>query len=65
MENMLDLLDEDQEVKDSPHALPLLASEGKIEFRNVSFHYVPERPILKKISFIVNPGQTIALVQRT
>ncbi len=63
LENMLDLMEEPQEVKDLPNALPLVATRGKIEFRNVNFHYVPERQILKDVSFVANPGETVALVR--
>lgn len=38
---------------------------GKIEFRHVTFGYVPGEPILKDISFVVEPGQTVALVGHT
>lgn len=38
---------------------------GKIEFRHVTFGYVPGEPILKNISFVVEPGQTVALVGHT
>jgi ABC-type transport system involved in Fe-S cluster assembly fused permease/ATPase subunit len=65
MENMLDLMKEPIEVQDAPHAHPLIATKGKLEFRNVSFHYSPERPIFKIISFLVEPGQTYAIVGPT
>jgi ATP-binding cassette, subfamily B, multidrug efflux pump len=39
--------------------------EGKIEFRHVSFSYDGVTPVLKDLSFIVHPGQTIALVGHT
>ena len=65
MENMLDLMDEAVEVKDSSNAPDLIASRGKIEFCNVSFGYKPERPILKDVSFEVQPGQTLAIVGPT
>lgn len=39
--------------------------EGKIEFRNVSFSYDGEHQVLKNISFIVNPGETLAFVGHT
>lgn len=38
---------------------------GKIEFKNVSFSYDDENKVLKNISFVVNPGETIALVGHT
>ncbi|RIB22625.1 P-glyco protein ABCB5 [Gigaspora rosea] len=40
------------------------SSQGRIEFKNVSFHY-PTRPdvqILKNFNLIIEPGQTVALV---
>ncbi len=37
--------------------------DGKIEFRNVSFRYAADKPlVLKNINFSVEPGQTVALV---
>ena len=62
MENMFDLLDIEAEIRDLPGALPIAVTEGKIEFKNVYFHYHPEKPILKDISFTVESGQTLALV---
>lgn len=38
---------------------------GKIEFRHVTFSYDGKHPILKDVSFIAEPGQTIALVGET
>ncbi|KAG5446692.1 ATP-binding cassette sub- B member 6, mitochondrial [Clonorchis sinensis] len=62
MENMFDLLDEQPEVLDAPNAKDLCVMGGEVEFRNVSFHYAAERPILKNISFKVPAGHTVALV---
>lgn len=42
-----------------------MIQEGKIEFRNVSFSYDGEHQVLKNISFIVNPGETLAFVGHT
>jgi ABC-type multidrug transport system fused ATPase/permease subunit len=39
--------------------------EGTIEFRNVHFSYNPGEPVLKDISFRVNPGEKIAVVGAT
>lgn len=62
MENIIDLLDVQQEIKDEPDAQPLKITTGCIEFRNVYFHYNPEKPILRDITFTVHPGETVALV---
>lgn len=40
-------------------------SEGKIEFRNVSFSYDGKQDVLRNISFVVQPGETVALVGHT
>lgn len=40
-------------------------SNGKIEFKNVHFGYNPEEEVIKGISFIANPGETVAIVGAT
>lgn len=40
-------------------------SAGKIEFRHVTFGYDPRHPVLKDISFTVQPGEMLALVGHT
>ncbi|MGQ2374887.1 ABC transporter ATP-binding protein [Companilactobacillus zhachilii] len=40
-------------------------TEGKIEFRHVTFAYEPGVPVLKDVSFVVQPGQTVAFVGHT
>ena len=62
MENLFDLLDAEAEVRDSPDAPAIQLPQGKVEFRNVYFHYTPEKPILRNVSFVVPPGETLALV---
>ncbi len=62
IEKMFDILNKNAEVEDRPDAQPLVVGEGRIRFEDVKFHYVPERPILKGVSFEVPPGQTVAIV---
>lgn len=48
-----------------PGAQAAGVSGARVEFRNVSFGYNPERRVLHDIDFIAEPGQTIALVGHT
>jgi ATP-binding cassette subfamily B multidrug efflux pump len=52
-------------IDDAPGAAPLDAREPSIEFRNVTFGYVPGRPVLHDLSFRVEPYRTVALVGAT
>jgi len=62
MEAMFGLLDEYPEIEDKPDAPALAIAGGEIVFDDVSFGYDPRRPILKNVSFSVEPGKTVALV---
>jgi ATP-binding cassette subfamily B protein len=64
-ERLFSLLDRQPEWQDAPDALPVVRLEGRVEFDEVSFAYDPGRPVLHKISFVAQPGQTIALVGHT
>ncbi|MDR7696474.1 ABC transporter ATP-binding protein [Lactococcus lactis] len=57
-------VDEKFNDRKSVNNFPII-QEGKIEFRNVSFSYDGEHQVLKNISFIVNPGETLAFVGHT
>jgi ATP-binding cassette, subfamily B, heavy metal transporter len=62
IETMFSILAREPEIKDEPNASPLIVKQGAIRFENVSFAYEPSRPILKKLSFEVPPGRTVAIV---
>ena len=62
IERMFGLLEVDPQVKDSDYAEKLSVDKGKIEFKNVSFAYNPERPIIQDLSFTIQPGEKVALV---
>lgn len=62
MDKMFELLQVDPDIKDVPGAPVLSLQGGEVEFRNVGFHYQPERPILKNISFKVPAGHSVAIV---
>jgi ATP-binding cassette subfamily B protein len=59
------LIDLEPEWRDAPTARPVPALRGRIEFQRVDFAYDRGRPVLEEISFVVEPGQTVALVGQT
>ncbi|MFD1252673.1 Putative multidrug export ATP-binding/permease protein [Devosia equisanguinis] len=65
IEEMFKLLDQDPEIVDKPDARPLAVSGPVIRFEDVTFHYDPDRPILKSVSFEVPAGKTVAIVGPT
>ncbi len=62
LENMFGLLKRKPSIENAPSALPLKVMEGGIEFDKVNFAYHQERPILKNLSFKVEPGSKVAIV---
>lgn len=64
-ERIFKLLDEPAESSDG--RLPALPARvrGEIEFRNVSFGYRDDQPVLKNISFKIAPGEKVAIVGAT
>jgi ATP-binding cassette subfamily B protein len=60
------VLDVPIDIKDAPDAIELSADmDGSVEFRDVIFGYDPKHPVLKNVSFRVNPGETVALIGPT
>ena len=68
-ERVFDFLDADEQDPDAEDAASLpdpdVAGRGVIEFEDVSFSYTPDRPLIKDLSFRVEPGQTVAIVGPT
>jgi ATP-binding cassette, subfamily B, heavy metal transporter len=62
IDDMFSILARNPEIEDRPGAKPLVVSEGRVRFEDVHFAYVPERPILKGVSFEVPAGKTVAIV---
>ena len=64
-ERFFRLIDAKPEWTDAGQAKPLPPIHGKVEFKDVCFEYDPGRPVLTSISFVAEPGQTVALVGHT
>lgn len=62
IERMFLLLKENREIADSPDARELPQGPLQVNFDSVDFAYEPERPILHRVSFVIEPGKTVAVV---
>ena len=64
---IFDILDAQVEVTDKPGAQNLPPIRGQVEFQDVTFRYFGDagEPALSRVSFTVQPGQTIALLGAT
>jgi ATP-binding cassette subfamily B protein len=64
-ERIFQLLDREETIPDTG-AVPLPDPvSGRIEFRNVHFSYKPDEPVIRNLSFTIEPGETIAIVGYT
>lgn len=65
-ERVFALLDEDEEEPDAENA-PTAPADGRgvIEFRDVTFSYSSDQPLIRDLSFRVEPGHTVAIVGPT
>ncbi len=65
-QRLTEVLDVPVDIQDAPDAKVLSRDmDGSVEFRDVVFGYNPKHPVLKHVSFRVNPGETVALVGPT
>lgn len=64
-ERVFGLLDTEPERLDDDGAVPLPPITGRVELEDVTFGYLPDKPVLHDISFVAEPGKTIALVGQT
>ena len=64
-ERVFKIIDEESEPKDSPDAVSLDKVEGRVEFNDVTFGYIPDRLILKNINMRADFGKTVAIVGPT
>ncbi len=62
MEEMFDLLDEEEDIKDPETPVSFSSRDASVSFENVHFSYTQDREILKGISLEVPAGKTCAIV---
>ena len=61
---VFELLDADDQVPEVENA-PMLQPDGHVQLEDVSFRYLPDRPLIEGLSLDVKPGQRIAIVGPT
>ena len=63
-ERVFETMDEESEPEDAG-STPLSGGKKRVEFKDVTFSYLPEQPVLKHVNIIAEEGQTVALVGPT
>jgi len=61
-QRILEILDTESAIQEKPGAIELDGVKGEVHFKSVSFSYDSVAPILKNVSFSVQPGELVALV---
>ena len=65
LERVYEMMDAPVEVEDKPDAEDITIEKGEVEFRNVTFGYDKQKPVLKNLNFTVKPGEKIAILGAT
>ena len=65
LERILEITDTPRNVEDLPEAKDIKIEKGRLEFENVTFGYVKDRPVLDNVTFAVEPGEKIAILGAT
>ena len=61
---VFELLDADDQIPEAENA-SVLQPDGHVQLEDVSFRYLPDRPLIEGLSLDVKPGQRIAIVGPT
>ncbi len=64
-ERIFQILDEPEDVADRTEAVELPPGDGAIRFEDVSFSYLPGRPVLEHLELDLDAGTTVALIGHT
>lgn len=62
---IFELIEEEPQIPDSKNAVGLTCIEGHVSLENVSFSYVPDRPLIENFNLDVIPGKRVAIVGPT
>ncbi|MBN2846889.1 MAG: ABC transporter ATP-binding protein [Coriobacteriia bacterium] len=64
-ERVFELLDADEQTAETTAPVRLAGTTGHMEFRDVTFSYSPDKPLIEGLSLEALPGQTVAIVGPT
>ena len=64
-ERLFELLDATEEEPDLKVSIPMDRAKGEVVFKDVSFRYVNDQPLIENFNLIVKPGPTVAIVGPT
>jgi ATP-binding cassette subfamily B multidrug efflux pump len=64
-ERVFELLDEPEQSPEVERVTPITSTQGRVEFHDVSFRYLPQTPLIEDLSLVAAPGQTVAIVGPT
>lgn len=62
---IFELIEEEPQIPDAVNAVILQNAEGKVDLKDVSFSYVPDKKLIEDLNLHVKPGQRIAIVGPT
>ena len=62
---LFELIEEPAQTPDAPDAQPLADVRGAVEWSDVDFSYMPEKPLIRDFNLSVEPGQRVAIVGPT
>jgi ABC-type multidrug transport system fused ATPase/permease subunit len=64
-ERIFQIMDEPEEIAERPDAGELPSGRGHVRFEDVTFEYLPGRPVLDHVDLDLPPGRTVALIGHT
>jgi ATP-binding cassette, subfamily B, multidrug efflux pump len=64
-ERIFKLLDTPVHIQDPTEPVAVNGEAAHVEFRDVSFGYQPDNPVIENVSFSIEPGETVAVVGHT
>ena len=64
-ERVFEFIDVDEQVPEDPDPLSDPDPQGRIEFDHVQFSYLPDKPLIRDLDLVAEPGATVAIVGPT